>query len=321
MGSGRRRTVPRWVFWTAVLACVGLLAGGLVYAWTGYQQTNGPAGAVTGYFAALQRGDAAAALGFGTVPDGDHSLLTAPVLAEQRRLAPIRDVTVLSTSRQGGTATVTVRYLLGFPAQARQVTDRIAVTRAGHGWRLDRVAALTHLDLTGARERASILGSEVSEGDVLLFPGAIPISFDTNYLQLPDASASVRLSQSEETLLSVDVSAAGRAAVTAALNAAIANCLSGSGTPDPRCPLPAGQVVPGSVRGTLAPGALRDVRMSVRADAAGVITISGSDVSVRARYTSLDFNNRPLTRSGPVQLAVAATTFAVRPLRIYWSQS
>ena len=48
------------------------------------------------YFRALARGDAASALGYGTVPAGDHSYLSAEVLQAELLVAPITDVAIVS---------------------------------------------------------------------------------------------------------------------------------------------------------------------------------------------------------------------------------
>ena len=60
----------RALYWSAVVLAVAVLAGGAVFAYLGYRSTAGPDGTVRGYFAALARADAPAALGFGRLPAG-----------------------------------------------------------------------------------------------------------------------------------------------------------------------------------------------------------------------------------------------------------
>lgn len=313
-------TAPRRaLYWTAVaLAATALVAGSLV-AWVAYRSTAGPDGAVRGYFTALADGDAARALGFGDLPAGDRALLSSRVLREQQRLAPITQVAVMATERHGDRAVVTVQYRLGFRGGAQQAVDTVEVRKQGHGWRLTRTAVVTRLALTGAQRRASVLGAPVPDGTVLLFPGALPIRFDTPYLQLDAGTDSVRLSDGDVTPADVQVSPAGRAAVTAAVRTALSRCL-GGGRVDPRCPLPSDRYVPGSLRGRIAPSAVATLSLSVAGDPDGVIGISGHAVPVTGRYEVLDFENLPVARTGTLQLAVSARAYAVAPLRIGWSR-
>src|SRR5438445_5262352 len=111
MTAGGAARPRRAVFWLAVsLAVAAILTGGTI-ALANYLDTSGPDGAVRGYFAALQRGDAAAALGFGDLPDASRALLTGKVLREQKRIAPIRDVTITHTDSASNQATVNVHYV------------------------------------------------------------------------------------------------------------------------------------------------------------------------------------------------------------------
>ena len=314
-GGRRRRLAGR----VAAACCVAAIGWGAVAAYTGYQQTAGPDGAVRGYFAALTRGDAAAALAFGAVPDGVHTLLTATVLKEQQRIAPIRGVTILSTTQQGASATVTVRYRLDFAGGARTVVDRVVVGRRDGSWRLAATAASTSLDLTGALERATVVGAAVPDGPVAIFPGALPITFDTAYLSLAPAASSVTLSAPSDTTVDVEVSQAGRAAIFPAVAKALSACFAKQAA-DPRCPLPSNRVVPGTMRGALTKNAVAGLALSVNSDQSGVIAITGHNVTIRATYDQLDFDNQPFPRSGPVTLEVAATTPALGPVRVNWSE-
>src|SRR4051812_31040755 len=102
----------RALYWIAVLVALAGLVGGAAYAYVAYRATSGPDGAVKGYFAALARSDAPAALAFGDVPAGPHELLTSAVLAEQQRIAPLHHVQILDVSRSGGAASVRYSYQL-----------------------------------------------------------------------------------------------------------------------------------------------------------------------------------------------------------------
>ncbi len=106
---------------------------------------------MTGYFAALERGDAPGALAFGDLPPGPHTLLTGTVLRAQQRIAPIHHVQVLSVRRgNGGTAVVTVHYEIDYPAGPQPVTDQVGVHRRGSSWYLDKTAVPTTIELSHA---------------------------------------------------------------------------------------------------------------------------------------------------------------------------
>ena len=316
--DSERPTWRRAVVWLVAAGAVVAVGWGAVMAYTGYRQTAGPGGAVKGYFAALARGDAPAALGFGAPPEGVHTLLTSRVLKQQQAIAPIRDVTVVDTVTHGSAATVTVHYVLGFRDGPKGVTEQVAVHRHDGAWRLAATAATTSLDLTGALERATVAGGAVPDNPAAIFPGALPVTFDTPYLQLAPSTRYVRLSAPADTTVTVQVSPAGRAVIVPALATMLSACLR-AGPVDPRCPLPSDRVVPGTLRGTLANNALAHLQVQVQTDRAGLIAVAVPDLSMHASYQQLDFNNRPFPMSGPVTLHVAATTYAVAPVRLNWS--
>jgi len=238
------------------------------------------------YFQALQNGDAAAALGFGTVPAGSHDLLTPTVLAAQNAIAPIDGVAVKDVLPSGDSAVVDVTYTVG--RQAEQ--DSVSVARHGHGWRLDDSAIPVHLNPTGGSALASFAGDQVPGGDYLMFPGAVPVTYDTPDLELVPYASVVRFVGNGSVDVEAAVTAVGMTAVVPALRGALAQCLAGRSDAQPLCPVPDDdQDVPGSLRGTVTgvdPGKL-DVTV-VSAD--GRIDIAGT-VSVKATYQELDRNN------------------------------
>jgi hypothetical protein len=307
-------------FWAAVLAALIAFVGGGAFAYVTYAATAGPDGAVKGYFAALARGNAPAALGFGDLPPGPHELLTSTVLRAQRKLAPIRHVRIVATQQSGDIAKVTVEYDLDFADSTQHVSDDIAVRRQKGSWRLERTAATTELQLRQARDRATILGGPVPDGTVLVFPGALPITFDTPYLRLAPSARSVDLSAHDATDLSVQVTAAGRRATQAAVVAALRNCLTGGARPDPRCPVPSSRTVPGTVRASVRAADVRAITsLKLAATSRGLVTITGQ-LRVRAHYTALDFENQPVARTGVVTLPLRATAYATAPTTITWTE-
>ncbi|MCU1657467.1 MAG: hypothetical protein JWO57_2123 [Pseudonocardiales bacterium] len=315
-----RRRRHRGLYWFAVLLAVAALVGGGVVAYASYAATAGPDGAVKGYLAALARSDAPAALGFGDLPAGPHNLLTSTVLREQQKIAPMRDVHIVSTDRNGPTATVTVRYRLAFASGTQQITDAVTVVSHKGSWRLARTALATQLQLLQASARATIVGAAVPVGPLLLFPGALPIRFDTPYLELDPATSGVRLSGPDQTELTVQVSAAGRTAVDSAVAAGVRSCLGGAPHADPRCPLPSDRSVPGSLRATVPANVAKSLVLSVARDARGVIQVTAR-LKLAGQYAELDFDNLPVIRKGAVTLSLQAKAFARTPILIDWQAS
>ena len=226
----------RALYWLTVVIAVAALAGGAVYAYLGYRDTAGPDGTVKGYFAALARSDAPAALGFGRVPAGPRDLLTSQVLAEQQQIAPLRDVQIQSVARSGSRATVRYSYQLRFRTGSRTVTGAVQVIDGAAGWRMTQTAVATTVKLDQATDRSTFAEAAVPEGRTLLFPGALPIRFDTPYLALTPRAAQVRFGGRRTTTLGVRATPAARLRLTAALHKRLTACVSG---PPPTARLPA----------------------------------------------------------------------------------
>lgn len=318
---GRTRRGGRWgriMFVALVAVAVGALVGGLLVAFQGYRETSGPAGAVRGYFAALRRGDAPAALGFGTLPAGPHTLLTSKVLHEQRSLGPIEDVKVRRTDRSGDRATVSVDYTIAFPDKPDRISDRVEVRKQGSSWRLTETAVLTRLDVVGAAQRATIAGAPLPSGDVLVFPGAAPIRLDTPYLAIDSPTAEITFAAQPTTSLSAVVSARGERETKALALAALRACLAPNS--DPRCPLPDARAVPATLRGALPANAADELTLSLGSDTVGRIEVRG-DLPITGSYTVLDFDNVASVKRGPVTWTVRGTVVAVAPLTFSWWRS
>jgi hypothetical protein len=318
--SGATPVRHRGRYWFAVALALVALVGGGGFAYLQYQQTAGPDGAVKGYFAALARSDAPAALGFGDVPAGDTALLTSTVLREQQKIAPLRSVHVISVHRDGARATVAVQYRLVFGNGIQQISDTVQVVHRNGSWRLAATAMLSRLRLLQASGRATVVGAPVPTEPVLLFPGAVPIRFDTPYLELTPATSAVQLSGGTQTALDVEVTTAGRVAMNGAISAALRSCLAGARGVDPRCPLPDARAVPGTLRATVTGRLDQRTRPTVAADSHGIIQVSGT-AQARGSYTALDFDNLPVTKTGAVTLPMRASAFAVTPLVIRWADS
>jgi hypothetical protein len=310
----------RVYYWLGVAAAVALFGSGLVVAYLGYTQTSGPDGAVRGYYAALRRSDASDALAFGTVPSGPHVLLTSTVLAEQQRIAPMRGFSVASTVQHGNRATVRVRYTLAFPGSPQRQQDTVRVRRSGDTWRLVRTAVATTLYLPVGLARATIVGAGIPKGTVLMFPGAVPISYDSPYLEFDPATATVSFASKSRTDVTTRVSTAGEKAVDKAMRRMVAKCLAAGPRADTGCPVPDPRYVPGSLHGKPAGPVGKKLIIDLESTEIGRLDVSGR-VRVRGHYRRLTFTNQPRTKSGRIALGVQAFGYAVRPLRLTWGTS
>lgn len=307
--------MKRAVYWTGVLGGVLLLAGGIVVGALGLTAAASPASVVRSYFAALARGDAAAALGYGTVPAGPRLLLTDAVLREQQRIAPLHDVSVRSTQGRGSSAVVSVRYRLAFPGADVSVSEGVPVHKSFGRWRLDAVAVATTFSTPLARQRESILGGPLPRGATLLFPGALPIRLDTPYLALDPDTSYISFNSLSPADVDLRVTPAGRTALIRMVRERLRRCF--TTWHSPACPLPNGRYVPGSLSGRLA-GPLRATMIRPRkGDQVGSMRLDARAYVVGS-YRRLDFHNRPVTGHGRVAVGVHSVAYAVPPLRVWW---
>ena len=302
----------RGMFWIAVLAALAAVASGVVITATAYINESQPQTAAVDYFQALGRGDAPGALALGDIPPGPRTYLTSQVLDAARSIAKISDVRVLSVARLGHQAQVTLQYQLG----TQQVTDTVSLVRHGRGWRLTRTAVPVQLHVAIAADRMSIAGARVPNGPVLLFPGALPVAFDTSNLQLDSASQIVHLTGGTLPPIQPQLSAAGQKRVSDAVRAVVQACLSGRASG--YCPPPADQtVVPRSVRGRITGNLDKELPITFAPGPAGVLVISG-EVAVNGSFRQLDFNNQSVLKTGNVALQIQAQCNATNPAKMVW---
>jgi hypothetical protein len=313
--SRTRRLSPAriCVAFVAVLA----LVGGIAFAVTALTEVTSPRSTVAGYFAALRRANAPAAVSFGPRLNGDTRLLTSAVLREQQRLGPISDVTVGDTAANGSRATVAVSYRVGGAAPTTR-NETIALHRKGNGWELDRSSSLVRVHLRNAAHRATLAGSAVPSTPVHVFPGVLPLRFDTAAVQMDPKVPTVTLSADADLKVVVVLSAAGRRALAARLDSAVAACLRNPPTP---CPLAAAdtRTVPGSLRGTVTapPSAGAPQLMLSKGDADGLVTASGT-FHADAQWTVLDFENQPQQKHGKVSVGYRVQLYVSKPAAIVW---
>lgn len=300
-------------YWSAVVLAVAALFGGSLYAYVAYRETSGPDGTVRGYFAALERGDASAALGFGDVPAGPTGFLTDEVLAEQESIAPMHDAQIVGVAESGDTAKVDFSYRLQFATGDRRIDGALNVVRRDSGWRLVSAVVSTRIHIQQAVDRLNFAGTTAPDGRVLMFPGALPIRFDTHLLRVDPTTDAVGFG-TRNLDVRIEPTSGARRTMAARLRRSLHGCATGSTA---ACPLPSPSTVPGSLLGRIAA-----VRCSyhVTSEASGAISISGSAFFV-GRYRTLTYDNVLQTHRGRLALPIQAIAYPVAPLAIQFSDA
>lgn len=305
-------------FWFGLLLSVALVLAGASLTVGAYTAAGLPETVVREYFAALQRGDAAAALGYGTIPTGSRDLLTGAVLAAQNATGPIEDVTVARVRRSGNTATVDVTYTVGLHSGPVAMADSVPVVADGHAWRLAHSAVPESVSPGDGSQLASLAGAAVPDGDFLMFPGALPITYDTPELAASPNASVVHFDGGGVIEADAIVTAAGRAALTPAVDAAVRACLAGASPTQALCPLPnelAG--VPGSLRGKETRTPILSFQVD---DPTGRVHVHGDVPLGGATYQLLDDNNIAATTPAKA-LSFNAFSYVAGPARVWWGTS
>lgn len=306
-----------------MLAVVAMLGGAAVAVLTAIRVAS-PTEVVQQYFAALRAGDAPAALSYGDTPPGDHSFLTSAALGVQNRLAAVGSVRVDPATVSGRTARVPVTYTLtpaAAPTRPSIQTTDVGLHRRGRGWSLDRTAAVVRVLPVGAGHRATLAGVAVPARPVALFPGIVPVRYDTTLIEQQLNSGYVTLTSSAPVKVGAQLSESGRSVVEAAVRRAFTTCLARPTAATSRsCPLTpttATRSVPGSLRGSLRRSTF-DVAPALR-DTDGLVRTSGS-FSVDGHYQTLDFDNLVSTDTGTVEVNFVATVYATTPGTVRWER-
>ena len=155
-------------------------------------------GAVKGYLDALSKGDANAALAFGTDQPASKDFLTDDILKQQIAKWPITNVRILSANEMGGMAQVHVAVNFG-----DQTSDQTLMVKKDDGiWKLS--AASVKLNLGGLASTVpltdpvsgkpvpsapiTLFGKPVAEAaPVYVFPGWLDLGSGSKYLTVSAA--------------------------------------------------------------------------------------------------------------------------------------
>lgn len=300
------------------------LVGGTAVAIVTATAATSPGRVVQRYFAALSAGDAPAALRYGSPPTGDHEFLTSSALAVQKQLAAIGDVQLGTSTVSGRTAKVAVTYRLtpaagvGSPSPQHST---VGLHRTGHDWQLDSTAATVRVIATAAGHRATLAGATIPSTAVALFPGAVPIRYDTDFIRTAADPLYLTLGSTGDVRVGARLSPTGVAAAEATVRRTFQSCLARGAAAPLSCPLtPEGfQVVPGSLRGTLSRTSFTSMPSLQHANADGLIDVAGTFV-VHGRYQLLDFDNIASSKSGTVDVDFRAALYATAPGALVWTK-
>lgn len=134
--------------------------------------------AVNAYLQAVATGDVATALSYGASPVDDDSLMSAKVVAEARKRAPVTSIEVPVVDSPNASS-VPASYMLG----KTRVSESFPVKKVGDSWKLTNVASEINLSLvrTGGLP-VLINGQKVSSDTVYALPGAYAFSTGAKYV-------------------------------------------------------------------------------------------------------------------------------------------
>ncbi len=245
-----------------VVAIVSLSGGG----------AGGPGGggassaeaAVKGYLEALSKGDANAALAFGTDQPASKDFLTDDVLKQQTAKWPITNIRILSANETGPMGQVHVSVNFG-----DQTADQtLMVKKDDSGWKLATASVKVNLGAAGGIQMnnpatgqplpaapLTLFGKPApSNAPVYVFPGWLDLGSASKYLTVSTArpvlldglvASGVGLSVGAQTQLSE----AGAEAAKQAVAASVAECAKSTALSTPGCPnaMPNPTLVDGTV--------------------------------------------------------------------------
>jgi hypothetical protein len=286
-----------------------------------FSASRNPSSVAKRYFAAVASGDAAAALAFASAPPTADTgpFLTAAVLAQQRKVAPISGISVSDTVISGSSATVSVHYTLTFPDGPKSRTDRVQLVKRGSSWRLDRVGGVVSLGASAAgSDRLTFVGRPIPPVPVQLFPGAVPVATDSPSVLVSDDPAVSLGTTTSVIALRPTLSDAARQLASDGVETALRKCLAVTST-DPLCPMiEGGRPVPGSLHGTLTKKiAASDPTVTLASAGKGIIAIN-VEASVKASWKVWDFNNQQVARSESTTVTIVATSSVDSPQTVEW---
>ncbi|MBU9762913.1 DUF4878 domain-containing protein [Mycobacterium sp. TNTM28] len=238
----------------AVLLVVGIVVGIVSFSGGGPGGIGGRGAssaseAVKGYLDALSKGDANAALAFGSDQPASKDFLTDEILKQQIEKWPITNVRILSANETGDMAQVHV--VANFGDQSSDQT--LMVKKQDGGWKLTSAAAklnlaaatLTSNPVTGQPLPAppiSLFGKPISNGSaVYVFPGWVDLGSSNKYISVAALrpvllDGLVSQSVTVPAGLQLQLTEEGSAAAKKVVADAVAECAKSTALAPPNCP-------------------------------------------------------------------------------------
>lgn len=142
------------------------------------EAAENPSDAVKAYLEALAAGQADTALALGEDQPADKTFLSAAVLADSNKRAPITEINVPEVTDEN-TYSVDATYKIG----EESVTESFSVNKVGDAWKLTKTYA--EMDLSYTRNKTlpmKINGTELKTDKVRIFPGSYEFTSDSKYI-------------------------------------------------------------------------------------------------------------------------------------------
>lgn len=203
---------------------------------------GGSAGdAVQGYLEALARGDAEAALSYGSGEPGSKEFLTDEILKKQIDKMPITNIKILSDSSKDAISIGQVHVSVSFGDKVSDET--LMLKRSGKEWKLDN--ASVKLDrLGGSFDKTSkvltLFGKPLPDAAVYVFPGWQDLSTDNPNLKVTSQPVLLKGLSGYASLSSSDVEVTinenGQGAALKAIRDAVAKCVQSTELRPSNCP-------------------------------------------------------------------------------------
>lgn len=240
----RRRRTGLILAGCAVIAVIAIVVVIAISVSGGSSHGRSGADAVKGYLDALSRGDAEAALSYGSDQPGSKTFLSDDILKKQIARWPISNVKILSDSSTNGLGGVAqVHVAANFGDKVSDVT--LNVKKAGDDWKLDIAAIKVSPSPSGVDDASAktvtLFGKPVGFDTFYVFPGFLDIASTNPYLTVTDKDALLldRLNPYGSSWLHTEVGLndQGNQAITNALGQQMANCSKSNLLSPPNCPL------------------------------------------------------------------------------------
>lgn len=197
---------------------------------------------VQGYLEALAKGDAEAALSFGTDHPASKELLTDDILKQQIEKMPISNIRILGDDSNNDISIGQVHVTANFGDQVSDST--LMLKKSGNKWKLDSAAVRLDYSTQASSSKAAAtltaFGKPVGTSVVYVFPGFMDWGSNNQNLQvdgkplLLDTLSSY--TSSYTTMPKVDLSDSARSSIVGNIKSLLDGCARSTSTSPANCP-------------------------------------------------------------------------------------